>query len=57
MMKRLNVESVAMAINGVGVVLGAMGTIDPIAGALVHNLASFAVVMNSARLAWGGRRR
>jgi len=43
---------VAMSINAAGVVLGAWGMINPITGALIHNLASFAVVLNSARLAW-----
>jgi P-type E1-E2 ATPase len=42
----------AMSINAGGVVLGALGLIGPIVGALIHNLSSFAVVVNSARLAW-----
>jgi heavy metal translocating P-type ATPase len=41
----------AMGINAAGVVLGALGLIGPVVGALIHNVASFAVVLNSARLA------
>jgi len=47
----------AMTINLAGVVFGATGDMTPIMGALVHNLASVAVVLNSARLAWSGPRR
>ncbi len=46
----------AMTINAAGVVLGALGLIGPVAGAVIHNASSLAVVLNSARLAWGGRR-
>ena len=42
---------VAMSINATGVALGALGLIGPVAGALIHNLSSLAVVLNSARLA------
>ncbi|MBO7394202.1 MAG: cation-translocating P-type ATPase, partial [Abditibacteriota bacterium] len=41
---------VAMAINFAAVVLAAMGVLGPVAGALVHNGGSVAVIFNSALL-------
>jgi cation-transporting P-type ATPase C len=40
----------SIAINGVGVVAGALGLLSPFAAALVHNLSTVAVVLNSGRL-------
>lgn len=40
----------AIGVNGVGLLLGLLRLISPLTGALVHNLATVAVVLNSARL-------
>ncbi|TAK27695.1 MAG: cation-translocating P-type ATPase [Chloroflexota bacterium] len=40
----------AVGVNAFGVVLGALGVMSPLVGALVHNLSTVAVVLNSARL-------
>ena len=40
----------SLGINGVGVVAGALGVLSPFAAAVVHNLSTVAVVLNSGRL-------
>ncbi|MBI3980252.1 MAG: cation-translocating P-type ATPase [Chloroflexi bacterium] len=40
----------AIGVNILGVVLGALGVISPLVGAIVHNLSTVAVVLSSARL-------
>jgi cation-transporting P-type ATPase C len=40
----------SLGINGIGVVAGALGLISPFAAALLHNLSTVAVVLNSGRL-------
>ena len=40
----------SLGINGVGVVAGALGLLSPFAAAVVHNLSTVAVVLNSGRL-------
>jgi manganese/zinc-transporting P-type ATPase C len=40
----------SLGINGIGVVAGAAGLLSPFAAALVHNLSTVAVVLNSGRL-------
>ncbi|MBI3862724.1 MAG: heavy metal translocating P-type ATPase [Planctomycetia bacterium] len=42
----------AFGVNGVGVVLCAWGLLSPVGGALFHELASLAVMLNSLRLLW-----
>ena len=46
----------AVGINGLGLVLGAVGLLSPFAAALVHNLSTVAVVINSGRLLAGADR-
>jgi manganese/zinc-transporting P-type ATPase C len=41
-------------INGGAILLGALGIISPISGAAIHNAATIGVVLNSARILWGG---
>lgn len=45
----------AFGVNGLGVVLCAWGLLNPVGGALFHELASLAVMLNSLRLLWFGR--
>jgi hypothetical protein len=40
----------SLGINGVGVVAGAVGLLSPFAAAVVHNLSTVTVVLNSGRL-------
>ncbi|HET7771253.1 MAG TPA: cation-translocating P-type ATPase, partial [Chloroflexota bacterium] len=40
----------SLGINGIGVVAGAFGLLSPFAAAVVHNLSTVAVVLNSGRL-------
>lgn len=42
----------AFGVNGLGVVLCAWGVLDPVGGALFHEFASLAVMLNSLRLLW-----
>lgn len=42
----------AFGVNGLGVVLCAWGVLNPVGGALFHELASLAVMVNSLRLLW-----
>ncbi len=42
----------AFGVNGVGVVLCAWGILNPVGGALFHEAASLAVMLNSLRLLW-----
>jgi Cu+-exporting ATPase len=42
----------AFGVNGLGVVLCAWGLLDPVGGAIFHELASLAVMLNSLRLLW-----
>ena len=53
-MIRFNI-TLAMGINFAAILLAATGLMGPVAGALVHNAGSVAVILNSARLL--GRRR
>ncbi len=46
----------AVGINGLGLALGAVGLLSPFAAALVHNLSTVAVVINSGRLLAGADR-
>jgi cation transport ATPase len=39
-----------VAFNIVGIALSAMGIINPVGAAVMHNVGSLAVVLNSARL-------
>lgn len=41
-------------INGSAILLGILGVISPISGAAIHNAATIGVVINSARILWGG---
>ena len=51
---RLNL-TFSMALNFVAIVLAGLGILNPVAGALVHNAGSVAVVLNSALLlSWQG---
>jgi cation-transporting P-type ATPase C len=40
----------SLGINGIGVVAGALGILSPFAAAVVHNVSTVAVVLNSGRL-------
>jgi Cu+-exporting ATPase len=42
----------AFGMNGLGVILCAWGILDPVGGALFHEFASLAVMLNSLRLLW-----
>ncbi|HEY3968687.1 MAG TPA: cation-translocating P-type ATPase family protein [Planctomycetaceae bacterium] len=42
----------AFGVNGLGVVLCAWGLLNPVGGAVFHELASLAVMLNSLRLLW-----
>jgi cation-transporting P-type ATPase C len=42
--------SVALGVNSIGLYLAASGTINPIIAAVLHNLSTILVVMNSSRL-------
>lgn len=42
----------AFGVNGLGVVLCAWGVLNPVGGALFHEFASLAVMLNSLRLLW-----
>lgn len=42
----------AFGVNGLGIVLCAWGLLNPVGGALFHELASLAVMLNSLRLLW-----
>src|SRR5260370_35781639 len=44
----------AFGVNGLGVVLCAWGLLNPVGGALFHEFASLAVVLNSLRPVWFG---
>ena len=46
----LNIWGFAVAVNVIGIVLSATGNLTPIQAAIIHNVASAAVVFNSARL-------
>ncbi|HEV2126267.1 MAG TPA: HAD-IC family P-type ATPase [Chloroflexota bacterium] len=47
----------SLGINGLGVLAGAFGLLSPFTAALLHNLSTVAVVLNSGRLlSWGGER-
>ena len=57
MMRKIKFNlTLSMTINFVAVILAAAGTLNPVAGALVHNAGSFLVIANSALLlTWRGR--
>jgi cation-transporting P-type ATPase C len=40
----------AIGVNSLGIVAGAAGTLNPFAAAVLHNLSSLVVLLNSARL-------
>lgn len=42
--------SISMVINAIAITLSLLGILNPITGALVHNVGSVLVVMNAARL-------
>src|SRR5579862_7282624 len=42
----------AFGVNGLGVVLCSWGLLNPVGGALFHEMASLAVMLNSLRLLW-----
>src|SRR5260370_30897033 len=42
----------AFGVNGLGIVLCAWGLLNPVGGALFHEFASLAVMLNSLRLFW-----
>ncbi len=44
--------AVAIGVNTLGLVLGSMGVLSPLWGAIVHNATTVAVVGNSGRLLW-----
>lgn len=44
--------AVAIGVNSLGIVLGAMGVISPLVGAILHNATTVAVVGNSGRMLW-----
>lgn len=44
--------SIAIGVNTVGLMLGALGAIPPFWGAVLHNSTTIAVVLNSARILW-----
>ena len=44
--------TLSMTINIIGVILGIVGTIGPIEGAIIHNLGSFFVILLAASLLW-----
>jgi manganese/zinc-transporting P-type ATPase C len=47
----------SLGINGLGVLAGAFGLLSPLAAAILHNLSTVAVVLNSGRLlGWDGER-
>ncbi len=46
----MNIFLFSLALNAVGMYLAASGVMDPIMAAVMHNVASVAVVVNSARL-------
>ena len=55
---RQNIWGFAVAVNIVGIVLAGTGMLSPIGAAVVHNVASLFVVINSGRLlTYRGRRR
>jgi Cu+-exporting ATPase len=45
----------AFGVNGLGVALCAWGVLNPVGGALFHEFASLAVMLNALRLLWYGR--
>src|SRR5262249_37585989 len=45
----------AFGVNGLGVLLCAWGVLNPVGGALFHEVASLAVMLNALRLLWHGR--
>lgn len=45
-----NIWVFAVAVNMAGIIFGSLGNLTPIMGAIIHNIASIAVVANSARL-------
>ncbi|WP_019176458.1 heavy metal translocating P-type ATPase [Methanomassiliicoccus luminyensis] len=50
-LRKININiAAAMGLNFVAIVLAATGILDPVSGALVHNIGSVLVVMNSALL-------
>ena len=46
----------SLGINGLGVIAGAFGLLSPFAAALLHNLSTVAVVLNSGRLLTAGEK-
>src|ERR1700730_6219241 len=40
----------ALGVNSLGIVIGALGALNPVAAAVLHNLSTLAVVANSSRL-------
>lgn len=40
----------ALGVNGIGIVVGALGVLNPVMAAVLHNLSTLAVVANSGRL-------
>jgi P-type E1-E2 ATPase len=52
---RSNILLFSVGFNVLGIALSAMGIIHPVGAAVVHNVGSVAVVLNSARLVFRGR--
>ena len=51
MMRTIKINlSFALILNGIAIILGMIGTLSPVWGALVHNGGSLLVVLNSALL-------
>ncbi len=44
-------DGMAIAVNGLGLAVGALGALSPVLAAVLHNASSVAVVLNSGRLA------
>ena len=40
----------ALGVNSLGILIGALGALNPVAAAVLHNLSTLAVVANSSRL-------
>lgn len=49
---RQSIYLFAFGINGIGVVLCAVGLLSPVGGAIFHEVASIAVMLNAMRLLW-----
>ena len=52
---RQSIVVFAFGVNGLGIVLSAAGFLSPVAGAIFHEFASLAVMLNAMRLLWAER--